>query len=113
MIIGLVAITPAAGYVNGWGAIALGVIAATIVYFALNYLSRDAAVPQRRRHAGRDLHARVRRARGRPAGRRLRRPAHGAVLHYGKHGIVAGAAAAGVLFGNWTLLKWQAMAAVG
>ena len=40
MITGLVAITPAAGYVNGWGAIALGVIASTIVYFALNYLSR-------------------------------------------------------------------------
>ena len=40
MITGLVAITPAAGYVNGWGAIAIGVIASTIVYFALNYLSR-------------------------------------------------------------------------
>src|SRR5258707_3152454 len=40
MIVGLVAITPAAGYVNGWGAIAIGVIACTIGYFALNYLSR-------------------------------------------------------------------------
>ena len=40
MIVGLVAITPAAGYVNGWGAIAIGVIASTLVYFALNYLSR-------------------------------------------------------------------------
>ena len=40
MIVGLVAITPAAGFVSGWGAIALGVIASTIVYFALNYLSR-------------------------------------------------------------------------
>src|SRR6201996_7730009 len=40
IITGLVAITPAAGYVNGWGAIAMGVIASTIVYFALNYLSR-------------------------------------------------------------------------
>ena len=40
MITGLVAITPAAGFVNGWGAIVIGVIAATIVYFALNYLSR-------------------------------------------------------------------------
>jgi Amt family ammonium transporter len=39
MIVGLVAITPAAGYVNGWGAIAIGVIASTIVYFALNYMS--------------------------------------------------------------------------
>ncbi len=40
MIVGLVAITPAAGYVNGWGALAMGAIASTIVYFALNYLSR-------------------------------------------------------------------------
>src|SRR5205807_9903455 len=40
MITGLVAITPAAGYVNGWGAIAIGVIGSTIVYMALNYLSR-------------------------------------------------------------------------
>src|SRR5919204_4420691 len=40
MITGLVAITPAAGYVNGWGAGAIGIVGATIVYFALNYLSR-------------------------------------------------------------------------
>jgi ammonium transporter, Amt family len=40
MITGLVAITPAAGFVNGWGAMAIGVIAGSIVYFALNYLSR-------------------------------------------------------------------------
>ena len=39
-----------------------------------------AAVPQRRRHARRDLHPRLRRARRRPAGRGLRRPEHGAVL---------------------------------
>ncbi len=39
IITGLVAITPAAGYVNGWGAIAIGVIACCIVYFAMNYLS--------------------------------------------------------------------------
>jgi Amt family ammonium transporter len=42
MIVGLVAITPAAGFVNGWGAIIIGVSASTIVYFALNYLSRIA-----------------------------------------------------------------------
>src|SRR6266480_2222812 len=40
MITGLVAITPAAGYVNGWGALAIGAIGTTVVYFALNYLSR-------------------------------------------------------------------------
>ena len=40
MITGLVAITPAAGFVNGWGAIAIGVIASTIVWMAIRFLSR-------------------------------------------------------------------------
>jgi Amt family ammonium transporter len=40
MITGLVAITPAAGYVNGWGALCMGVIASTIVWMAIRYLSR-------------------------------------------------------------------------
>src|SRR4051794_30504104 len=40
MITGLVAITPAAGYVNGWGALAIGIIGCLVVYFALNSLSR-------------------------------------------------------------------------
>jgi Amt family ammonium transporter len=40
IITGLVAITPAAGFVNGWGAIAIGVIACVVVYVAMNYVSR-------------------------------------------------------------------------
>jgi ammonium transporter, Amt family len=40
MIVGLVAITPAAGFVNGYGAIAIGAIGASVVYLAYNYLSR-------------------------------------------------------------------------
>ncbi|HEX3806554.1 MAG TPA: ammonium transporter [Gaiellaceae bacterium] len=39
MIVGLVAITPAAGFVNGWGAILIGVIASSLVYVAYNYLA--------------------------------------------------------------------------
>lgn len=39
MIVGLVAITPAAGFVNGWGAMADGAIASVIVYYAMNYAS--------------------------------------------------------------------------
>jgi len=39
MIVGLVAITPAAGFVNGWGAIAIGVVASVLVYVAYNYLA--------------------------------------------------------------------------
>jgi ammonium transporter, Amt family len=40
MIVGLVAITPSAGFVNGWGAAAIGLIGSTVVYFAYYYLSR-------------------------------------------------------------------------
>jgi ammonium transporter, Amt family len=40
MITGLVGITPAAGFVNGYGAIVIGVVDATIVWFAIRYLSR-------------------------------------------------------------------------
>ncbi len=40
MICGLVAITPAAGWVNGLGAILIGIIASTIVWFAWNYLPK-------------------------------------------------------------------------
>src|SRR5262249_14370719 len=40
MIVGLVAITPAAGYVNGLGAMMLGLIASAIVWTLWNFLSR-------------------------------------------------------------------------
>src|SRR5580692_441219 len=40
MICGLVGITPAAGYVNGVGAIIIGVVDSAIVWFAWNYLSK-------------------------------------------------------------------------
>ncbi len=40
MISGLVGITPAAGFVNGWGAIIIGVTVSTIVWMAIRFLSR-------------------------------------------------------------------------
>lgn len=40
MIAGLVAITPAAGYVNGWGAIIIGIVAGIIPWFAMNKLQK-------------------------------------------------------------------------
>jgi Amt family ammonium transporter len=40
MIVGLVAITPAAGFVDGYGALAIGAIASSIVHVAYNNLSR-------------------------------------------------------------------------
>ena len=40
MISGLVGITPAAGFVNGWGAIIIGVTVSTIVWMSIRFLSR-------------------------------------------------------------------------
>jgi Amt family ammonium transporter len=40
MITGLVGITPAAGFVNGYGAIVIGVVCSTIVWMAIRFLSR-------------------------------------------------------------------------
>jgi Amt family ammonium transporter len=40
MITGLVAITPAAGFIDGWSAIVMGAVASTIVWLAIKYLSR-------------------------------------------------------------------------
>ena len=75
MIVGLVAITPGAGFVNGWGAIAIGAIASS------SSISRTTtwpclAVPDRRRHARRRVHARLRRTHGRAARGAPRRLAH-------------------------------------
>ena len=112
MIVGLVAITPAAGYVNGWGAIAMGVIASTIVYFALNYLSRlrpfrnvDDTLGVVYTHGFAGL------AGGLLVGV-FADP--GMALYYktGKGGLNAAGNVAGVVHGNWTLLKWQFLAAL-
>ena len=40
MICGLVGITPCAGWVNGWGALAVGIICTAVVWVAWNYLSK-------------------------------------------------------------------------
>jgi ammonium transporter, Amt family len=40
MIAGLVGITPAAGYVDGWGAIVIGVCAGIIPWFSMNWLQK-------------------------------------------------------------------------
>jgi len=40
MITGLVAITPCAGFVDGWGALLVGCIGSTIVWFSIRFLSR-------------------------------------------------------------------------
>ena len=42
MIAGLVAITPAAGYVNGWGALVIGICAGVIPWFSMNRFQKMA-----------------------------------------------------------------------
>src|SRR5436305_1102983 len=110
MIVGLVAITPAAGYVNGWGAAAIGVIASTIVYFALNYLSRvrpfrkvDDTLGVVYTHGFAGL------AGGLLTG--IFADPNMALFYKTSHGhLITGGGVAGVLHGNWTLLKWQLFA---
>ena len=63
MITGLVAITPAAGFVNGYGAIVDRRRRLDDRVDGDPLPQPSAGVPQRRRHAGGDLHARHRRAR--------------------------------------------------
>ncbi len=111
IITGLVAITPAAGYVNGWGAIAIGVIAATVVYFALNYLSRlrpfrnvDDTLGVVYTHGFAGLMG------GILVGV-FADPNMAVWYTTSKSGLVATGSAAGLIHGNLTLLKWQVLAA--
>ncbi|MGH2856012.1 MAG: ammonium transporter, partial [Solirubrobacteraceae bacterium] len=109
MIVGLVAITPAAGYVDGWGSIALGVISSTIVYFALNYLSRmrpfrnvDDTLGVVYTHGFAGL-----------AGGLLTGIfADPSMIIYPGSGHTPGISVTGAIHGNWGLLKWQLLAAL-
>jgi Amt family ammonium transporter len=110
MIVGLVAITPAAGYVNGFGAMALGAIASTLVYFALNYLSHMRPF----RNVDDTLgvvytHGFAGFAGGLLTG--VFANPH-MIQAFGPGGGKTGdiTSPAGVIYGNWTLLKWQLLA---
>src|SRR3984885_393596 len=112
MIVGLVAITPAAGFVNGWGAIAIGIIASTIVYFALNYMSRlrpfrnvDDTLGVIYTHGVAGL------AGGLLVGV-FADPQMALYYKTSKHGLIASGGVAGLVHGNATLLKWQFFAAL-
>src|SRR5437588_7877345 len=109
IITGLVAITPAAGYVNGWGAIAIGLIAATVVYFALNYLSRLRPF----RNVDDTLGVVYTHGMAGLAGGLLTGVfADPNMLVYPGSGKTAGFSATGLIHGNATLLKWQFFAAL-
>jgi Amt family ammonium transporter len=105
MITGLVVITPGAGYVNGWGAMAMGAIGATIVYFALNYLSRMRPF----RNVDDTLGVIYTHGFAGFAGGLLTGVFADPLMsvYSGAHGKGIGFSAGGVIHGNWTLLKWQ------
>jgi len=112
MITGLVCITPAAGFVNGFGAMALGAIGSTLVYMALNYLSRLRPF----RNVDDTLgviytHGMAGFAGGLLTG--VFADPH-MIEAFGPAGTKKGAifSPAGVIYGNWTLLKWQFFAAL-
>jgi ammonium transporter, Amt family len=109
MITGLVAITPAAGYVNGWGAAAIGILGGTIVYFALNYLSRlnpfrrvDDTLGVVYTHGFAGL----------SGGLLVGIFADPHMIVYLGLGKTPDIAFSGLIHGNGTLLKWQAFAAL-
>jgi ammonium transporter, Amt family len=110
MIVGLVAITPAAGFVNGWGAIADAGIASIVVYFAMNYLSAwgplrkvDDTLGVIYTHGIAGLLGGLLTGVFADSGM--------AVFYNVSHGKYTPAGTtAGLVFGNATLLKWQVFA---
>ncbi len=113
MITGLVGITPAAGFVNGWGAIVIGVIDATIVWMAIRYLSRAPMF----RHVDDTLgviytHGIA----GLFGGLLVGLLANPAIVEYPAKLGTSGTNLPGIsgllIGGSWTLLRWQAEAAL-
>ncbi len=111
MITGLVGITPAAGFVNGYGAIVIGVVAATIVWMAIRFLSRAPVF----RHVDDTLgviytHGIA----GLCGGLLVGLLADSNVVEYiGRGGASNLPGKDGLLInGSWTLLRWQAEAGI-
>ncbi len=111
LITGLVAITPAAGFVNGYGAIFIGIIASTIVWMSIRFLSRapifrsvDDTLGVIYTHG----------VAGLIGGLCVGLFADPNIVEYIGHG--GGATnlpgVEGVVHGHWTLLRWQAEAAL-
>ncbi len=110
MIVGLVAITPAAGFVNGWGAMACGGIASIVVYFAMNYLSSWGPLRRVDDTLGVIYTHGIAGLLGGLLTGIFADPGMAVFYdHVGKKFIPEGSAA-GLVFGSGTLLKWQLFA---
>jgi Amt family ammonium transporter len=110
MITGLVAITPAAGFINGYAAIVIGVVASTIVWMAIRFLSRAPVFRSVDDTLGVIYTHGIA---GLTGGLLVGVLADPHVIEY--IGVSGGATNlpgfAGVIHGSWTLLRWQAEAA--
>ena len=82
MIAGLVAITPGAGYVNGWGAMIIGVVRRHHSLDQHEQAAEDQADDEGGRHAERVLDPRRRRPHRRAAGRPPRQSRHAAIYRH-------------------------------
>ncbi|MEA2314406.1 MAG: ammonium transporter, Amt family [Solirubrobacteraceae bacterium] len=106
MITGLVCITPAAGFVNGYGAIVIGVVGSSVVWMAIRFLSRAPIF----RHVDDTLgviytHGIA----GLVGGLMVGVLADPKVIEYiGEKGASNLPGLSGVVHGSWTLLRWQA-----
>ncbi len=109
MITGLVAITPAAGFIDGWSAIVMGVVASTIVWMAIRYLSR---APIFRKVDDTLGVVYTHGIAGVTGGLMVGVLANPKIVEYIGTGSTSSIAGAGLLHGNATLLKWQALAAL-
>jgi Amt family ammonium transporter len=110
MITGLVAITPAAGYVNGYGAIAIGAIGATVVWLSIRFLSR---APVFRRVDDTLGVVYTHGIAGLTGGLLVGILAEPNMIIYPGTGKTASVTPfPSAIHGHWTLLKWQALAAI-
>jgi Amt family ammonium transporter len=108
MITGLVAITPSAGFITGWSAIAVGVIASTLVWFAIRFLSRAPVFRNVDDTLGVIYTHGIA---GLTGGLLVGVFANAKVIEYiGVGGASDLPGKNGVIHGSWTLLRWQAEA---
>jgi Amt family ammonium transporter len=110
MITGLVAITPSAGYVNGYGAVIIGVVASTIVWMSIRFLSRTALFRKVDDTLGVVYTHGIAGLSGGLLVGVLADPHM--ILYPGVGKTPSVAPMAGLIHGNWTLIKWQALAAL-
>ena len=98
MIAGLVAITPAAGYVSGYGALAIGILAGIVPFFTFNYLVKVRPFNRIDDTLG-VLHTHL--IAGALGGLMVGLLADPNVIVYPGSGKTASVVVTGLLFGNW------------